>query len=58
MDRTPRLGVRQALYRCGFPDVWAVLDTGSDPGEIAVIDRGHMGLNHRELAGRITRKPV
>ena len=47
-----------ALYRCGFPDVWAVLDTGSDPGEIAVIDRGHVGLNHRELAGRITRKPA
>ena len=46
-----------ALYRCGFPDVWPVLDTGPDPGEIAVIDRGDKGLNHRELAGRVTRKP-
>jgi len=47
-----------ALYRCGFPDVWPLLDTGPDPGEIAVIDRGAKGLNHRELAGRITRKPA
>jgi hypothetical protein len=35
-----------------------VLDTGRDPGEIAVIDRGEKGLNHRELAGRVTRKPA
>jgi len=47
-----------ALYRCGFPDVWPVLDTGPDAGEIAVIDRGEKGLNHRELAGRITRRPA
>lgn len=47
-----------ALYRCGFPAVWAVLDTGADPGEIAVIDRGRAGLNHRELAGRVTREPA
>jgi subtilisin family serine protease len=47
-----------ALYRCGFPHVWPVLDTGPDPGEIAVIDRGEKGLNHRELAGRVTRKPA
>jgi len=47
-----------ALYRCGFPAVWPVLDTGPDPGEIAVIDRGEKGLNHRELAGRITRRPA
>ena len=47
-----------ALYRCGFPDVWPVLDTGPDPGEIAVIDRGEKGLNHRELAGRVTRRPT
>jgi len=47
-----------ALYRCGFPAVWPLLDTGPDPGEIAVIDRGANGLNHRELAGRITRKPA
>jgi subtilisin family serine protease len=46
-----------ALYRCGFPAVWPTLDTGPDPGEIAVIDRGEKGLNHRELAGRVTRKP-
>ena len=47
-----------ALYRCGFPAVWATLDTGPDPGEIAVIDRGETGLNQRELAGRVTRKPA
>ncbi len=47
-----------ALYRCGFPAVWPTLDTGPDPGEIAVIDRGEKGLNHRELAGRVTRKPA
>ena len=47
-----------ALYRCGFPTVWPALDTGPDPGEIAVIDRGGKGLNHRELAGRVTRKPA
>ena len=47
-----------ALYRCGFPAVWPTLDTGPDPGEIAIIDRGEGGLNHRELAGRITRKPA
>jgi len=47
-----------ALYRCGFPAVWPVLDTGPDPREIAVIDRGETGLNHRELAGRVTRKPA
>ena len=46
-----------ALYRCGFPAIWPTLDTGPDPGEIAVIDRGETGLNHRELAGRVTRKP-
>src|SRR5215211_3811080 len=47
-----------ALYRCGFPAIWPTLDTGPDPGEIAVIDRGEKGLNHRELAGRVTRKPA
>jgi len=47
-----------ALYRCGFPAVWPALDAGPDPGEIAVIDRGGKGLNHRELAGRVTRKPA
>ena len=47
-----------ALYRCGFPAVWPTLDTGPDPGEIAIIDRGDKGLNHRELAGRVTRKPA
>ena len=47
-----------ALYRCGFPAIWPVLDTGPDPGEVAVIDRGDTGLNHRELAGRVTRKPA
>ena len=47
-----------ALYRCGFPSVWPTLDTGPDPGEVAVIDRGKKGLNHRELAGRVTRKPA
>jgi hypothetical protein len=47
-----------ALYRCGFRDVWQVLDTGPDPGEVAVIDRGGIGLNHRELAGRVTLKPA
>jgi hypothetical protein len=46
-----------ALHRCGFPDVWPALDTGPDPGEIAVIDRGEKGLNHRELDGRISHKP-
>ena len=35
-----------------------MLDTGPDAGEIAVIDRGEKGLNHRELAGRITRRPA
>jgi subtilisin family serine protease len=35
-----------------------VLDTGPDPGEIAVIDRGALGLNHRELAGRVTHRPA
>ena len=47
-----------ALYRCGFPAIWPTLDTGPDPGEIAVIDRGEKGLNHRELSGRVTRKPA
>ena len=47
-----------ALYRCGFPAIWPTLDTGPDPGEIAIIDRGEKGLNHRELAGRVTRKPA
>jgi len=47
-----------ALHRCGFPEIWLTLDTGPDPGEIAVIDRGWKGLSHRELAGRITRKPA
>ena len=47
-----------ALYRCGFPSVWPTLDSGPDPGEIAVIDRGEKGLNHRELAGRVSRKPA
>ena len=47
-----------ALYRCGFPAIWPTLDTGPDPGQIAVIDRGEKGLNHRELAGRITRRPA
>jgi len=47
-----------ALHRCGFPEIWPTLDTGPDPGEIAVIDRGWKGLSHRELAGRITRKPA
>ncbi len=47
-----------ALYRCGFPAVWPLLDTGPDPGEIAVIDRGARGLNHRELLGRITHRPA
>jgi len=47
-----------ALYRCGFPAVWPTLDTGPDPGEVGVIDRGARGLNHRELAGRVTRKPA
>ena len=47
-----------ALYRCGFPAIWPTLDTGPDPGEIAVIDRGDTGLNHRELAGRVTRRPA
>ena len=47
-----------ALYRCGFPAIWPTLDTGPDPGEIAVIDRGDKGLNHREIAGRVTHKPA
>jgi hypothetical protein len=40
------------LYRCGFPAIRSVLETGRSPGPIAMIDQG-MDFGHPELRGRI-----
>lgn len=45
---------QQGLRACGFPDVWDTMDTGPDPGPIAVIDEGIAG-GHKEVKGRIAK---
>lgn len=49
-----RFPYQPGLRACGFPDVWESMDTGPDPGPIAVIDQGS-DSGHKELKGRITK---